>query len=337
MSDAKYLFACLCEISQSLAQNLPSGVRMSTFTASRCALGSAVPPLTPRPFPPIFMFSLNRVSIIGYQTQPVELRQTPSGTAVTDLNLVVPSSFTSQAGEQLTGKGFFPVTVWGPTAQFAGQYIKAGAQVYISGRLQTDSWEDEKSGEKRSKTKIVAQEMILLDPKDGQRAAPEGARELTNCLNRADVIGNVTKDPEMRTTTNGTNVLTIGVASNERWKDRQTSEVKERTEFHNVVVWGALAQEVSKYVKKGNRVYVSGRVQTRSWETQSGSKRTTTEVVAEQVSLLGVTNSIAESAISSSASAPRERERAPADNDEPVAAIPEVQYKSEIKVEDLPF
>ncbi|MBM3227999.1 single-stranded DNA-binding protein [Candidatus Peribacteria bacterium] len=285
------------------------------------------------------MFSLNRVSLIGYQTQPVELRQTPSGTAVTDLNIVVPTSFTTGSGEQLSGKGFFTVTLWGPMADVASQYVRPGAQLYISGRLQTDSWDDQTSGEKRSKTKVVAQEMILLDPKDGQRSAPAGA-ELGKCLNRAEVIGNVTKDPEMRTTTGGQNVLTIGVASNERWKDRQSGEMKERTEFHNVVLWGALAEDVAKHIKKGSKVYVAGRVQTRSWETQSGGKRTTTEIVADQMSMLGIANTVAAETVSTRAAMPsRERsaEESPVAVTEPVAAIPEVQYQSDVKVEDLPF
>lgn len=284
------------------------------------------------------MFSLNRVSLIGYQTQPVELRQTPGGTAVTDLNLVVPNSFTSGTGEQLTGKGFFTVTVWGAMAEVASQYLRAGGQIFVSGRLQTDTWDDEKSGEKKSKTKVVAQEMILLDPKDGQRAVPAGS-ELGKCLNRAEIIGNVTKDPEMRTTTSGQNVLSIGVASNEKWKDRQSGEMKERTEFHSIVLWGALAQDVAKQVKKGYKVFVSGRVQSRQWETKTGSKRTTTEVVADQFSLLGVNNVVAQETISSrgaAAPAREQREEAPV-GVEAGAGIPEVQYQSEVKVEDLPF
>jgi single-strand DNA-binding protein len=284
------------------------------------------------------MFSLNRVSLIGYQTQPVELRQTPGGTAVTDLNLVVPNSFVSASGEQLTGKSFFTVTVWGAMAEVASQYLSAGGQIFVSGRLQTDTWDDEKSGEKKSKTKVVAQEMILLDPKDGQRSAPAGM-ELGKCLNRAEIIGNVTKDPEMRTTTSGQNVLSIGVASNEKWKDRQSGEMKERTEFHNVVLWGALAQDVAKQIKKGYKVFVSGRVQSRQWETKTGSKRTTTEIVADQFSLLGVGNIIAQETVSRGASTPvrEQREEAVAVTADVSAGIPEVQYQSEVKVEDLPF
>src|SRR3989344_1792950 len=199
------------------------------------------------------MLSFNRVHIIGYQTQPVQVRQTPSGTSVTDLNLVVPYKFKSDSGEMIDGKSFHAVTLWGPMAGIAEKYVRAGSQIFISGRLQTDSWDDEKTGEKRTKTKIVALDLILLDPKEGQLPAPAGAKEITNVLNRADVVGNVTRDPELRTTTSGHQVLTLGVATNDRWKDKGSGEERERAEYHNVVVWGDLAKEVAGAMKKGNR------------------------------------------------------------------------------------
>jgi single-strand DNA-binding protein len=292
------------------------------------------------------MFSYNRVQIIGYQTQPVNVRQTPSGASVTDLNIVTPYQFRSDSGEDLSGKGFHTVTLWGPMAEVAGQYLRPGAQVFISGRLQTDSWEDEKSGEKRSKTKIVGMDMILLDPKDGQIPAPEGSN-ITNALNRVDIVGNVTRDPELRTTTSGRQVLTLGVATNDRWKDKTSGEMKERAEFHNVVIWGELAEEAQKSIKKGNRIFASGRVQTRSWETQDGSKRTTTEIIAENISLLGVQNAVADESVqtdSAPAAASTPAPAAPVASEAPaqpaeqeVPSVPEVQHKSEVKVEDLPF
>jgi len=297
----------------------------------------STPPLLP--FTQRNMFSLNRVHIIGYQTQPVEVRKTPTGTSVTDLNLVVPYAFPSEKGEMLRGKGFHTVTVWGPMAEVAGQYVRPGSQLFIAGRLQTDSWEDQQSGEKRSKTKIVAIEMIMLDPKDGQMNAPEGAPRVCNVVNRVDVVGNVTRDPEMRTTASGQNVLTIGVATNERWRDKGGAD-QERTEFHNVVIWGDLAQEVSRAVKKGNRVYVSGRVQTRSWETQSGSKRTTTEIIADTVNLLGIKSAEAQDSVQASASRAQggaSRRETSSSDDVVAAAVPEISYTSEIKAEDLPF
>ncbi len=293
------------------------------------------------------MFSLNRVQIIGYQTQPVDVRKTPTGTSVVDLNLVTPYSFKAESGEMLDGKGFHVVTLWGPMAEVAGKFVRPGAQLFIAGRLQTDSWQDEKTNEKRSKTKIVALDMILLDPKEGQRTLPEGSSAITQCLNRADVIGNVTRDPEMRTTTSGQKVLTLGVASNEKWKDRASGQEKERVEFHNVVLWGALAEQVAKSAKKGHRVFVTGRVQTRSWETKEGAKRTTTEIIAENVSLLGITNPAVQNNISNearpamgrsegSSSAPRsEMDQSPSVDTN--IEVPSVTYASEIKAEDLPF
>jgi single-strand DNA-binding protein len=292
------------------------------------------------------MFSLNRVQLLGYQTQPVTVRQTPGGTSVADLNIVVPVQFKSESGEMLGGKSFHTVTVWGGMADVAGQFVKPGAQLFIAGRLQTDSWEDEKTNEKRSKTKVIATDMILLDPKSGQMPQPSGAKHITGACNRADVLGNVTRDPEMRTTTSGQKVLTLGVATNERWKDKASGEMKEKAEFHNVVVWGELAEEVAAHVKKGSKVFVTGRVQTRSWETQSGAKRYTTEIVADTLSLLGIKNAVAEESISSDA-AVRRSGSASTDTDESsdfgsdpspaLAAVPSIQYGSDIKVEDLPF
>lgn len=311
--------------------------------------------------PTIDMLSINRAQVIGYQTQPVQVRQTSGGVSVVDLNLVTPYSFKSESGETLDGKGFHVVTLWGPMAEVAGKFVRQGSQLFVAGRLQTDSWQDEKTNEKRSKTKIVALDMILLDSKDGQRTPPEGASAITQCLNHADVIGNVTRDPEIRTTTGGQKVLTLGVASNERWKDRSSGEEKERTEFHNVVIWGALAEHVGKWVKKGNRVYVGGRVQTRVWETKEGAKRTTTEIIADTVSLLGVSNPSVQNNISNEArsainraegslrgddagssthdavgtAASRSNEAASPASDN--IDVPAIAYASEIKVEDLPF
>ncbi|PIP65639.1 hypothetical protein COU77_03825 [Candidatus Peregrinibacteria bacterium CG10_big_fil_rev_8_21_14_0_10_49_16] len=290
------------------------------------------------------MFSLNRISLIGYQTQSVDLKTLPSGTNVADLNIVVPHTFTTAAGEQ-EGRSFHTVTLWGGMAGVAGQFVRPGSHVFIAGRLQTDSWDDQQTGEKRTKTKVNAQEMILLDPKDGQLSQPQGAKQVLQSLNRGEVLGHVTRDPEMRTTPSGQHVLTLGVATNDRWKDKNTGEMRENTEFHNVVIWGDLAQETMQGIKKGNRVYAAGRVQTRSFETQAGAKRYVTEIIADQVSLLGVANPSVEgnmrvqeasaSPVMQQHTSPQQREPA----SELVAAgnIPDINYESEIKAEDLPF
>src|SRR3990167_6938727 len=104
-------------------------------------------------------------------------------------------------------------------------------------------------------------------------------------LNRAQIVGNVTRDPEMRYTPNGQAVCSFGVASNRRWKDKD-GNLQEQTEFHNVVAWAKLAELMAQLVHKGSKLYVEGRLQTRSWEGQDGGKRNRTEIVMNDFILL---------------------------------------------------
>ena len=106
-----------------------------------------------------------------------------------------------------------------------------------------------------------------------------------NSLNRAMILGNVTRDPEGRTTPDGTPVTSFGVATNFRWTDAQ-GQRQERAEFHNIVAWRKLAEICAQYIKKGSKIYVEGRIQTRSWEDQQGQKKYRTEIVADNVILL---------------------------------------------------
>ncbi len=99
-------------------------------------------------------------------------------------------------------------------------------------------------------------------------------------LNRAQIVGNLTRDPEMRYTPNGQSVSSFGVATNRRWRDKDGNQ-QEATEFHNIVAWGKLAEIVSQILHKGNKVYIEGRIQTSMWEGQDGAKRNRTEIVAE--------------------------------------------------------
>lgn len=100
-------------------------------------------------------------------------------------------------------------------------------------------------------------------------------------LNRATIIGNLTRDPELRYTPNGQAVTSFSVASNRRWRNQQTNEWQEATEYHDIVAWGKTAEFVSNFMKKGNKIYVDGRLQTRSWETPDGVKQRRTEIIIE--------------------------------------------------------
>ncbi len=100
-------------------------------------------------------------------------------------------------------------------------------------------------------------------------------------LNRATIIGNMTRDPELRYTPNGQAVTSFSVATNRRWKNQATNEFQEATEYHDVVAWGKAAEFIANYLKKGNKIYVDGRLQTRSWETPDGAKQRRTEIIIE--------------------------------------------------------
>lgn len=105
-------------------------------------------------------------------------------------------------------------------------------------------------------------------------------------VNKVIVIGRLGADPEVKTVAGGNTVARLSIATSENWTDKQ-GQKQERTEWHRVVVWGKLAELCGKYLSKGRQAYIEGRLQTRSWEDQSGQKKYTTEIVANTVQFLG--------------------------------------------------
>jgi single-strand DNA-binding protein len=101
--------------------------------------------------------------------------------------------------------------------------------------------------------------------------------------NTVTIVGNVTRDPEVRYTAGGQANATFGVAVNRRWMNRQTNDWEERTSFFNVVCWREMAENVAESIGKGTRVVVTGRLEQRSWETEQGEKRTVVEIAADEV------------------------------------------------------
>jgi len=105
-------------------------------------------------------------------------------------------------------------------------------------------------------------------------------------VNKVILIGNLGRDPEIRYTQSGTAVANLNLATSDSWKDAQ-GQRQERTEWHRVVAWDKLAEIAKEYLSKGKQVYIEGRLQTRSWEDKEGHKRTTTEIRADQMVMLG--------------------------------------------------
>jgi single-strand DNA-binding protein len=122
-------------------------------------------------------------------------------------------------------------------------------------------------------------------------------------INKAILIGNLGKDPELRYTSAGVAVATFSVATNESWKD-QDGNVQERTQWHNVVAWRKLAEICSEYLKKGSKLYLEGRIQYRNYDDKNGVKRYVTEIVLDQMVMLDSRGAGASSASSSEADAP---------------------------------
>jgi single-strand DNA-binding protein len=108
------------------------------------------------------MASFNKVILLGNLTRDPEVRYTPKGTAVTDLGLAVNRTYTADNGEKREEVTFVDVTFWGRTAEVAGEYLKKGRPVFVEGRLQLDSWDDKQSGQKRTKLKVIGENMQML-------------------------------------------------------------------------------------------------------------------------------------------------------------------------------
>jgi single-strand DNA-binding protein len=106
-------------------------------------------------------------------------------------------------------------------------------------------------------------------------------------VNKVIIVGNLGGDPETRYMPSGAAVTNLTVATNESWKDKQTGEQKERTEWHKVAMFNRLAEIAAEYLRKGSQVYIEGKLRTRKWQDQNGQDRWTTEIIADEMQMLG--------------------------------------------------
>ena len=144
-------------------------------------------------------------------------------------------------------------------------------------------------------------------------------------LNKAQIIGNITQDLELKQTPNGQNVLSFSVATNRNWTDSSGTK-QEQVEFHNVVLWGKLAEIANQYLKKWSKLFLEWRIQTRSWEAQDGTKRYKTEIVWENMIMLDWRPN------SNEFSKPSE-----STNKTPAVKKTSPKKEEEISIEDIPF
>ena len=163
-------------------------------------------------------------------------------------------------------------------------------------------------------------------------------------LNKVILIGNLTRDPELRYTPSGTAVCTFGVATNRSWTT-QTGETKEETEFHRIVAWNKLAELCAQLLTKGRKVYVEGRLTTRTWVGQDGQSRTTVEIVIEDMIILDSKRPVREGDAEAAPTAPvktekpEKKEQAKKEEikkEEPEKTVP-TDEKEDISPDDIPF
>jgi len=165
-------------------------------------------------------------------------------------------------------------------------------------------------------------------------------------LNKVMIIGRLTRDPELRTIPSGASVCQMGVATSYVYTNQTTGQKVEQTEFHNVVLWRKLGEIAAQYLKKGNQVYIEGRLQTRSWDGKDGLKRNRTEIIADNMIMLGSKNSPStgsgpsagySSPATQGYAAPAAKPLADTTQPMPAEELPTIQQGEDINVEDIPF
>lgn len=142
-------------------------------------------------------------------------------------------------------------------------------------------------------------------------------------LNKVMIIGRLTRDPELKTTPSGQSVVSFSVATGSNWVD-QSGQKQEKTEFHNVVAWRKLAEVIGQYLKKGSKVYLEGKLQTREWAGQDGVKKYRTEIIVDNMIMLDSKGS------GGGSFEPRSQSQSS-------GSMPDENFDDEIKVENIPF
>lgn len=138
-------------------------------------------------------------------------------------------------------------------------------------------------------------------------------------INKVILVGNLTRDPEIRYAASGSAIANISVATSEKWKDKQTGQDQERTEYHRVVMFNRLGEIAGEYLKKGSQVYIEGKLQTRKWQDSDGNDKYTTEIVANEMQMMGSSgggSSGGQGSQGQQQSAPQQQNNSGFDNDE---------------------
>jgi single-strand DNA-binding protein len=230
---------------------------------------------------------MNKAMIIGFVERDPEIRRTTEGQPVASFGVSTSRRWTTNSGQARESTEWFHLVVWGKLAELACRKVHKDQRIYAEGHIQTRVWEDA-DGQRNFLTEFVATKLIPV----GEPVATAGEAEEEEdedgplCLNRVMVIGNLGRDPEMRYTPGGQAVASFNLATTRTWT-AANGERRDSTEWFSVVSWGSLAEICNQYLTKGRRVYVEGELRTRSWDQPNGQRHFRTELVANEMIMLG--------------------------------------------------
>ncbi len=230
---------------------------------------------------------LNSIFLVGTLVQPPELKYTAGGLAILELNLAGNDHVIGDDGQLRELAWYHRATVFGSQAEQFGDQLEPGTPLFVEGRLKYRSWETP-DGQRRSALDITAQRIEVLSfGSRGENATVADARDqqrLRDAFNEVLIIGNLTRDAELRYTPSGHAVTRFSVAVNERYTDRRGQD-QESTHYVDVNVWRELA-EASAELRKGDPVFVVGRLVNDSWTDRDGNRRYTTRIEGSRVEFL---------------------------------------------------
>lgn len=263
----------------------------------------------------------NSVQLIGTVTQKPELRYTAGGLAILDIQLAGTDHVLGDDGKMHDLAWYHRVTVFSKQAEILAEQLDEGVPIFVDARLNYRSWEDQ-SGQKRSALNLNGIRVDALGfgtrGSDATATDARGQARLNNALNTVTVIGNLTRNAELRYTPNGSAVTRLSVAVNEQYRDRSGQD-KESVHYVDIQVWRELAEACGE-LQKGDPVLVVGRLVTDNWTDNDGNKRYQDRVEGSRIEFLQrpgsnrpVASPAAGSVASNPASAPRPA-NAPAPN-----------------------
>jgi len=225
--------------------------------------------------------------LAGTLVEDPQLRYTPGGLAILDMNLAGNDRVVGDDGEGRNLAWYHRASIFGSYTETMANHLAAGTPVLVEGRLKYSSWETPE-GHRRSRLDVNGNRVEVLDfgARRGEQTVidAKGQHRLVDALNQVMVIGNLTRDAELRYTPSGTGVARFGLAVNERYKDRQGND-QESTHFIDITAWRELGEAAAE-LKKGDPAFVVGRLVNDSWTDKEGNKRYSTRIEATRVEFM---------------------------------------------------